>query len=282
MDGDGGEGSAQLRRSADSDAETDPNPNRDSSSAPNAPAEATAEFNLPTVLARLDAADVDEQRRAVRTIRAHVDDRPDACIPAVPKLRALLERPDLECREAVAYCLAELAEESAADVAPSADEIVSFAADRPSHPATADCCRCLAAIASERPAALVDRVDAIAPVLESDVPAARAAAALTLAWIAAEFDGWTRGTEGPDADGGDGDDSDDTGTDGRPNDPVEPVRDRLLALLEDDRARVRKRACLALGYGEVAAARDRLADLARTDPDPAVRDRAAWASDRLR
>ncbi|RKD97446.1 hypothetical protein [Halopiger aswanensis] len=192
MDGDGGEGSAQLHRSADSRAAADSNSSGGSSSRPtrnrdsDADADVDTEFNLPAVLAQLDATDADAQRQAVRTIQAHVDDRPEACIPAVPKLRTLLERTDLECHEAVAYCLAELAAESAADVAPSADEIVSFAAERPSHPATADCCRCLAAIADERPGALVDRVDAFVPPLESELAAARANAALALARVADE------------------------------------------------------------------------------------------------
>lgn len=203
MDGDGGEGSTQLQRSADSNADANSNSNSSgdsgSSPTPSGDAAAGAEFNLPAVLAQLDATDADAQRRAVRTIQAHVDDRPEACIPAVPKLRTLLERSDREYHEAVAYCLAELAVESAADVAPSADEIVSFVNERPSHPATADCCRCLAAIADERPGALVDRVDALVPALESDAAAARANAALALARVADASDGLLEQTDTPDA-----------------------------------------------------------------------------------
>ncbi|AEH37575.1 HEAT repeat domain-containing protein [Halopiger xanaduensis] len=198
MDGDGGEGSAQLHRSADSHAAADSNSSGGSSSSPTLHGDADAEFNLPAVLAQLDATDADVQRQAVRTIRAHVDDRPEACIPTVSKLRTLLERPDLEYHEAVAYCLAELAEESAADVAPSADEIVSFATERPSHPATADCCRSLAAIADERPGALVDRVDALVPTLESDDATVRANAALALARVADGADGPLEQTDTPD------------------------------------------------------------------------------------
>ncbi|SIR83143.1 HEAT repeat domain-containing protein [Natronorubrum thiooxidans] len=123
-------------------------------------------FELPSVLARLDTDDPAEQRAAVETIRDALGDQPAACIPTVPKLRGLLAQPALECHEEVAYCLAELADESPTDVAPSVDGIVSFAAENPEQPATRELLRCLATIAAEQPAVIVDHVETIANVVD--------------------------------------------------------------------------------------------------------------------
>ncbi|WP_265111359.1 adaptin domain-containing protein [Halosolutus halophilus] len=140
MDGDGGEA---VEGSRDADA-----------------------FDLPSVLAQLDDRDPTSQRRAVRRIRETIDEEPSLCLPTVPKLRALLGRPSIEFHDAIALTLAELAEESAADVAPSVDEIVSFAVDNGTDPATRELLRCLEAVATERPEAVVDHADAIVDVLE--------------------------------------------------------------------------------------------------------------------
>ena len=118
-------------------------------------------FDLPAVLARLDTGDPDEQRAAVAAIRDRLADDPAACLPTVPKLRRLLDEPDVDFHADVAYCLAELAAESTADVAPSTDAIVAFVADNPGRPATAELLRCLATIAADQPSAVADHVDAI-------------------------------------------------------------------------------------------------------------------------
>jgi hypothetical protein len=83
----------------------------------------------------------------------------------VPKLRAALTQPELDRQEDVAYCLAELAREAPADVAPSVDEIVRVAADNERAAATRDLLRCLASVSEDRPDALVDHVDALVDVL---------------------------------------------------------------------------------------------------------------------
>lgn len=127
----------------------------------------SAAFDLPSVLARLDTGDPTEQRAAVATIRDALADHPGACLPTVPKLRGLLEQPAIEFHEAVAYCIAELATESSADVAPSVDVIVSFAADHAEQRATHELLRCLATIAGEQPSSLVDHADTIADVVDS-------------------------------------------------------------------------------------------------------------------
>ncbi|MFA9415443.1 HEAT repeat domain-containing protein [Natrinema sp. HArc-T2] len=62
---------------------------------------------------------------------------------------------------------------------------------------------------------------------------------------------------------------------------IDPVHWQVFELLADDHPHVRARACIALGHGGVDAATPRLRDLARTDPSPTVRDRAAWAVRRL-
>ncbi|WP_408958730.1 HEAT repeat domain-containing protein [Natrinema sp. 74] len=124
-------------------------------------------FDLPSVLAQLDSTAPSDQRGAVRQIRTVIDeqDRPAACVPTVPKLRALLERPDLDFREPVAACLADLADEAPNDVAPSVDAIVAVATERAERPVTRELLRCLAAVATERPDAVADHTAAIADVL---------------------------------------------------------------------------------------------------------------------
>lgn len=325
----------------------------------------SAPFEVPAILVQLDNHTPETQQEAVHTIRRHVDTHPEICIPTVPKLRTLLDRPSLEFHDDIAYCLAELAAESPPDVAPSADQIVAFVTNQPSHPATTDLCRCLASIADDRPGALLEQIEPLTaavadrpvvdgwgiqtlchlstayptelepavpvladalepdptdhgvevfaalgriartgttlrtdgfvddaaslvthendslrtnaigcladvarhnpatvegvcpeltPALESEYPQTRANAATTLARVAA----------GADADTA-----------------ISPISDRLVSLLEDDHPSVRLNACLAVGYGRLEAARDRLVALEHRDPDRGVRDRAAWARAQL-
>ncbi|MWV39703.1 HEAT repeat domain-containing protein [Natrialba sp. INN-245] len=150
-------------------------------------------FDLPSVLVQLDDRTATAQREAVRTIRENVEEQPRVCLPAVPKLRALLAQPSLECHDTVAYCLAELAAESPVDVAPSADEIVTFVDDDPPAAVTADLLRCLESIATARPAALVDHTEVIATNLESDDPGVRGVAATTLGRVGLETDATLEG-----------------------------------------------------------------------------------------
>ncbi|WP_126664728.1 HEAT repeat domain-containing protein [Haloterrigena salifodinae] len=123
-------------------------------------------FELPAVLARLDADDRDEQRAAVAAVRDTLADDPAVCLPTVPKLRRLLGDADVDFYGEVAYCLAELATESTADVAPSTDEIAAFAVENPERPATAELLRCLATIAADQPSAVVGDADAVAGVID--------------------------------------------------------------------------------------------------------------------
>ncbi|AXR78362.1 hypothetical protein [Natrarchaeobaculum sulfurireducens] len=175
-------------------------------------------FDLPSVLAQLDGRTPAECRDAVETVQTHVAENPDACLPTVPKLRTLLEQPDVDCQADAAYCLAELAEHSPVDVAPSADELATFVAERPAHDATPALIRSLAAISSDRPDALVDHVDALDIALENDAPEARAAGATAFGRLATETDA-----------------------------TVDPVRDRLAELAADDPdSTVKERAAGAL------------------------------------
>ncbi|SEQ37266.1 HEAT repeat domain-containing protein [Natrinema salaciae] len=127
-----------------------------------------AGIDVPSVLAQLDDAASTEQRAAVRRIRTAIDEqgRTAAYVPTVPKLRALLERPDIDFRVAVAACLADLAAEAPTDVAPSTATIVDVAVERADEPVTQELLRCLAAVADERPTVVADHVPAIADVLE--------------------------------------------------------------------------------------------------------------------
>ncbi|WP_276254112.1 HEAT repeat domain-containing protein [Halomontanus rarus] len=241
-------------------------------------------LDLPSILAGLDADDPETRREAVTTVRAVVEDRPAACAPTVPKLRALLERSEIDYRDQIIACLAALAADSPTDVAPSTAEIVSFAASTSSSEARTTAFRCLGAIATRRPSAVVEHVetlvaavraepdergltllsqlarthpDAFFPAisvlvtaLESDAVEVRVAAARTIARVAA----------------GDGTVVDHA-----------RVRARLRERLADDEPTVRRNACLALGYGGAFEARERLETVARTDPDVTVRNCASWA-----
>lgn len=124
-----------------------------------------ATVELPSVLAQLDSHEPATQRTAVRTIRESLNDRPEAYIPTVPKLRALLRCSSVDFHDEVAYCLAELASESPEDVAPSVDAIVSFAVDHAEAPATRDLLRSLAAVAADRPDAVVGHTAALVDIL---------------------------------------------------------------------------------------------------------------------
>lgn len=124
-------------------------------------------FDLPRILARLDGQASSNRREAVETIAAHVEEEPDACLPTVPKLRSVLTQVDHDCHDDVAACLADLAEYSPADVAPSVHELVAFVVENPTHSATPAVFRALAAVATARPGALVEHVEAIAGALDA-------------------------------------------------------------------------------------------------------------------
>ncbi len=323
----------------------------------------TTGFRVPSVLAQLDSDEQARQRRAVRTIREAIDDDPSRWLPTVPKLRALLGQPSIEFHAEIARCLGDLAAESAADVAPSVDALVSFAADNEHAPATGELLRCLEAVATERPTDVVEHIDTIVAIVDAregdDRHGLRLLATLSIADPAAAepavpvlsdavaADPETHGTPCLSALGRiarseatapslafvdeavaliDHDDDslrnnaigclgdvahrtpsaveeacpqvaaalDSENPTTRSNaavtiarvaagtdTAVEPAREQLYALLDDDHAHVRANACLALGYGGVTRAADRLERLAADDPNPTVRKRASWAVDRL-
>ncbi|APX95957.1 HEAT repeat domain-containing protein [Natronorubrum daqingense] len=330
-------------------------------------------FDVPAVLAQLDRRDPAEQRVAVETIRETIADEPRACVPTVPKLRALLEQDPLEYHETVAYCLAELAAEFPADVAPSVEELVTFAGEHPTASATGEVLRCLEAVAREQPATVSDYVASIADVIDerpgydewglrlvrhvshsNPVATTRAVPVLL---DALEADPEATGTQilpvfgrlaragqlAPACESNANDSSfeslleettplldhdvdalrrnaigcladvathsptavtppspalvgalDSTDPQTRANAAVvfarvametnvipENARDPLIGALATDHERVRSNACVALGYGRVETASDRLETLAHDDPEPSVRERAEWALERL-
>ena len=126
-----------------------------------------SDIHLPSILAKLDAADKDVQREAVRTVRAAVEDEPRRCVPTVPKLRQLLERAPTGFDEHVVTCLAELAAEAPNDVAPSIDVVVRFARAETPQPGTSQALRCLTHVAERRPERVVDHVEDVVAVLEA-------------------------------------------------------------------------------------------------------------------
>lgn len=210
--------------------------------------------NLPSLLARLEADDTDTVREAVETIRDAVADDPGACVPTVPKLRALLKRDSIEFRETVAYCLAELAAQSPEDVAPSVDTISRYT-ETATTAGRAQALRCLTHVAAERSGAVTAHLETVLDVLteETGDEAVVKWGVACLSELAAD---------------GCGD--------------LESARPTLEAALEDDRAAVRRDACLVIGHGQVSAAVDHLEAVAVDEPNPEVRKRAVWAIERVR
>lgn len=123
------------------------------------------EIDLPAVLAGLDGTEP-ERREAIETVRATVDEEPAACAPTIPKLRDLLSGEETEAAT-VAYCLAEIAEATPTDVAPSTDDIVAFVAEEHPSPAATEGVRALAAVAESRPGAIDDHADCLAGTIEA-------------------------------------------------------------------------------------------------------------------
>lgn len=317
-------------------------------------------FELPAVLAGLDSDEPARRERALEAVRETVGTDPEACLPTVPKLRALLEAESTDAEEPIAYSLAELAQESPDDVAPSVPGISSCVTEDLSQQATQELFRCLHAVAEERPDTVVDHVDELVAVLEERSSVDRWSVEL-MAELSKEYPTEitpalsllrevlrtaprTGGVSALTAIGRvvradavstfdfvddvvslvDHDDralrnnaiaclgdvartapetiephcstiataleSDDPTTRanaavtiGRLAADTNEVRAqrRLVELLSDEHAQVRANACTAIGHGRVGTARGALEELADGDPNPAVRERAAWASAQL-
>ncbi|RQG91418.1 hypothetical protein EA462_05455 [Natrarchaeobius halalkaliphilus] len=144
--------------------------------------------DLPSILAQLDEQTRATQRDAVRTVRRNVREQPERCMPTVPKLRQLLEEPSVDFNDEIAFCLAELAEESVNDVVPSVDGIVSFVAENPSSAAVPDLLRSLETVSSEHPGAITEHLESIVPALEVDDTRTRATAVVVIGRAASEVD----------------------------------------------------------------------------------------------
>ena len=127
----------------------------------------SVDVHVPSLLADLDSSDAEVQLEAVRTIQATVEDAPKRCVPTVPKLRGLLERPSTDLDEAIVGCLADLAAEAPNDVAPSAETVVQFARAETPHPGTTQALRCLAHVAEERPDVVAAHVRDVVAILEA-------------------------------------------------------------------------------------------------------------------
>ena len=212
------------------------------------------ETSLPSLLARLEADDPSVTREAVETIRDAVGDEPASCLPTVPKLRGLLECDALEFRDTVAYCLAELAVESPEDVAPSVGTIARFAREEATTAGRGQALRCLTHVASVRESAVVPYREMVSDVLEDEPEdgVLKWGIACLSELVAAEPD------------------------------DLEVPETALEAALEDDRAVVRRNACLVVGHGQLSSVVDRLEAVAADEPNPEVRKRALWALDRAR
>lgn len=211
--------------------------------------------HLPSLLTRLEAEDPTVRREAVETVRDAIDDEPASCLPTVPKLRGVLECDPPECRDAVAYCLAELAGEFPDDVAPSAGAIARFAREAATTAGREQALRCLAHVASVRESAVVPHREAVRDALEDhrgDDGVVKWGIACLSELVAAEPD------------------------------DLEVPETALEAALEDDRVAVRRDACLVVGHARLSSVADRLEAVTADEPNPEVRKTAVWAIERAR
>lgn len=122
-------------------------------------------LDLPAVLAGLDGSESDRQA-AIEAVREAVDEEPAACAPTLPKLRDRLSAEGADAAP-VAYCLAEIAEATPTDVAPSTDAIVDFVVEEHPSPAATEGFRALAAVAEATPTAVDDHADRLAEAVAS-------------------------------------------------------------------------------------------------------------------
>ena len=205
----------------------------------------------PALASLLSPTPTRARRQALATLSMLAEPYPEEVRPLVPQLCSLLETDDaqyrISCTAALGRVTAEYPDAAAPAVPTLLDQLAMDDAEL-----RGNAVGVLGDIAQRFPTDIAPYTDELGPMLDDDDPTVRSNTAGTLARIADE----------------------------KPRHVREFVPD-LIELLEDSWLRSRVHACWALGYCGDDAAVDALDDARHTDPDEAVRDRAAWALDRI-
>jgi len=191
------------------------------------------------------------RRQALATVGLVAKTEPDAVRPLVPQLCSLLETDDTAYLISTTAALGRVTAAYPAAATPAVPTLLAqLTADSPE--LRANTVGILGDIAAEYPTDIAPYTDELAGLLSDDDPTVRSNTAGAFARIAAV----------------------------RPR-HVTPFVDALIELLDDSWTRSRVHACWALGRCNAAAAADALAERRHTDPQESVRQRAAWALDRI-
>ena len=191
------------------------------------------------------------RRQALATVGLLAKPHPGAVRPLVPQLCSLLDTDDTTYRISSTAALGRVTAVYPAAATPAVPTLVAqLEADHPELRANA--VGVLGDIAKEFPTDIAPYTDELAVRLTDDDPTVRSNTAGAFARIASV----------------------------KPR-RVEPFTDTLIKLLDDEWTRSRVHACWALGRCDATAAADALAECHHTDPEESVRQRAAWALERI-
>ena len=205
----------------------------------------------PALASLLSPTPTRARRQALATLGMLAEPYPEEVRPLVPQLCSLLDTDDPQYRISCTAALGRVTAEYPDAAAPAVPTLLDqLAMDDPELRGNA--VGVLGDIAQRFPTDIAPYTDELGPMLDDDDPTVRSNTAGTLARIADE----------------------------KPRHVREFVPE-LIELLEDSWLRSRVHACWALGYCGDDAAVDALDDARHTDPDEAVRDRAAWALDQI-
>lgn len=196
------------------------------------------------------------RRGALLALGAIAESDPDVVAPHAPLLVAVFdpdERPPAERndRAHAATALGRIAGVDPDAVLPAVEPAVE-ALDSTSGPVRTNVTAMMADLADRRPAEIQPYTDRFASLLSDDHAGTRSNATSALARIAATFP-----------------------------ETVSPAIPALRECLSDERSKARENACLALGYCAESTVADDLRVMRDRDPDPGVRERAAWALARI-
>ncbi|ESS09952.1 MAG: hypothetical protein A07HN63_00388 [uncultured archaeon A07HN63] len=205
----------------------------------------------PALASLLSPTPTRARRQALATLSMLAEPYPEEVRPLVPQLCSLLQTDDaqyrISCTAALGRVTAEYPDAAAPAVPTLLDQLAMDDAEL-----RGNAVGVLGDIAQRFPTDIAPYAEELGPMLDDDDPTVRSNTAGTLARIADE----------------------------KPRHVREFVPD-LIELLEDSWLRSRVHACWALGYCGDDSAVDALDDARHTDPSEAVRDRAAWALDRI-
>ena len=191
------------------------------------------------------------RRQALATVGLLAKPHPGAVRPLVPQLCSLLDTDDTTYRISSTAALGRVTAAYPAAATPAVPTLVAqLDADHPELRANA--VGVLGDIAREFPTDIAPYTDELAVRLTDDDPTVRSNTAGAFARIASV----------------------------KPR-RVEPFTDTLIELLDDEWTRSRVHACWALGRCGATAAADALAECRHTDSEESVRQRAAWALERI-